>query len=253
MSKKKKNKDNRESTIENYYDLKIDKVDELVAALKGTDSPEEREEISLKITDCTGQTEEGTNTKKRKKEKEFDPYKVDKLSRIPAWLKAIFIKFWFAGAVCYFIMMGTGLQDFDAIIVTGVVLGVIVDILVNPCFGYMQSDKREYDIYIMLPFPFKKFWTFFVNIIYYVGVLLVVNYCYLGINLMCNAIAGTTLKYYLGVEPLMFGVLTTIVDMAFIGIKDLIVYLVRRAKRKKAESLELTENTEGSKEEENNV
>ncbi|MDE7380007.1 MAG: hypothetical protein K2N14_03040, partial [Clostridia bacterium] len=126
MSKKKKN---QESTIENYYDLKVDKVDELVAALKGTDSPEEREQISLKISDCTGEEVQ----KKKKREKEFDPYKVDKLSRVPAWLKAIFIKFWFAGAVCYFIMMGTGVQDFNAIIVTGVVLGIVVDVLVNPC------------------------------------------------------------------------------------------------------------------------
>ena len=187
--------------------------------------------MSLKISDCTGE-ETG---KAGKREKEFDPYKIDKLSRVPAWLKAIFIKFWFAGAVCYFIMMGTGLKDFDGIIVTGVVLGVIVDVLVNPCFRYMQSDKREYDIYVMLPFPFKQFWTFFVNIVYYLGIMFVVNYCYLGINLMCNAIAGTTLRYYVGVEPLLFGILCTIVDMAFIGIKDLIVFLVRRKKREKQE------------------
>ena len=31
----KKNKKVRETSIENYYDLKLDKVDELVAALKG--------------------------------------------------------------------------------------------------------------------------------------------------------------------------------------------------------------------------
>lgn len=232
MSKKKK-KNDKESTIENYYDLKVDKVDELVAALKGDKHSEEREQISMKISDCTGEEEK----KSKKHEKEFDPYKVDKLSRVPAWLKAIFIKFWFAGAVCYFIMMGTGLQDFDAIIVTGVVLGVIVDVLVNPCFGYMQSDRREFDKYIMLPFPFKKYWTFFVNIIYYVAILFLVNYCYLGINLMCNAIAGTEMNYYVGVEPLLFGVLTTIVDMFFIGIKDLIVYLVKRKKRDKSENV----------------
>lgn len=236
MSKKKKNK---ESTIENYYDLKVDKVDELVAALKGTDPPAEQEEISLKISDCTG--EEAEAPKKGKKEKEFDPYKIDKLSRIPSWIKALFIKFWFAGAVCYFIMMGTGLQDFDAIIVTGVVMGIVVDVLVNPLFGYMNSDRKEYDKYIMLPFPFKKFWTFFVNIIYYVGVLFVVNYCYLGLNLMINAIRGTQTTYYVGVEPLLFGVFTTIIDMAFIGVKDGIVYGVKKAKAKKRGEVEETD------------
>lgn len=243
MSKKKKNK---ESTIENYYDLKVDKIDELVAALKGSDTPEEQEPVSLKISECTGEESEKT----KGKEKEFDPYKVDKLSRVPAWLKAIFIKWWFAGAVCYFIMMGTGLKDLDGIIVTGVVLGVVVDVLVNPVFSYMQSDRREYDKYIMLPFPFKKFWTFFVNIIYYVVVLIVVNYCYLGLNLLCNAIAGTELLYYVGVEPLLFGTFCLIVDMAFIGIKDLIVFLVRRGKRKKQERLAAGE---GVSKEENDV
>ena len=37
MAKKKKIK---ETTIEDFYDLKIDKVDELVAALKGEDTSE---------------------------------------------------------------------------------------------------------------------------------------------------------------------------------------------------------------------
>lgn len=236
MSKKKKNK---ETTIENYYDLKVDKVDELVAALKGEAPPAEQEEIPLKISDCTG--EEAETTKKGKKEKEFDPYKIDKLSRIPSWIKALFIKFWFAGAVCYFIMMGTGLQDLDGAIVTGVVLGVVVDVLVNPLFGYMQSDRKEYDKYIMLPFPFKKFWTFFVNIIYYMGILVIIMLAYNGINTALNIIKDTENVYYIGVEPLLFGVLTTIVDMALIGVKDGIVYGVKKAKAKKRGEVEETD------------
>lgn len=147
-------------------------------------------------------------------------------------------------------MWGMGLKDLDGVIVTGVVLGVVVDVLVNPVFSYMQSDRREYDKYIMLPFPFKKFWTFFVNIIYYIGVLIVVNYCYLGLNLLCNAVAGTELLYYVGVEPLLFGTFCLIVDMAFIGIKDLIVFLVKRGKRKKQQNAAAAD---GASEEENNV
>ena len=151
----------------------------------------------------------------------------------------MFIKFWFAGAVCYFIMFGIQFSDsLDTIVITGVVLGVIVDIMVNPIFGYLESDKKEYNAYIMFPFPFKQFWTFFTNIIYYVGVLICVNYCYIGLNLLINAIAGTTGKLVFGVEPLLFGVFAVIVDMAFIGIKDLIVYLVKRSKRKRKENQE---------------
>ncbi len=47
MAKKKKIK---ETTIEDFYDLKIDKVDDLVAALKGEDTSEFGD-VSMKISD----------------------------------------------------------------------------------------------------------------------------------------------------------------------------------------------------------
>ena len=146
------------------------------------------------------------------------------------------IKWWFAGAVCFFILWGTGLKDEDAVLVVGVVWGVVVDLLVNSVFRMLESDKKEYNIYMMFPFPLKAFWTFFTNIIYYVIVAVVVNYCYLGVNELINLIKGTSGLYYVGVEPLLFGVFCTIADMAFIGIKDLIVYLVKRGKSKKEEA-----------------
>lgn len=230
MSKKKKVK-NKETNIEDYYDLKKDSIDELVSALKG-DSQEDRKPITTNIAEITGEKEKEGGSKKSK---EFDPYKRDKLQFLPTWLKAIFIKWWFAGAVCFFIMWGTGLKDEDAILVVGVVWGVVVDLMVNTVFRLMESDKKEYNNYMMFPFPLKAFWTFFTNIIYYIVVAVIVNFCYLGTNELINLIKGTTGKYYVGVEPLLFGVFCTVADMAFIGIKDLIVYLVKRKKRNKEE------------------
>lgn len=237
MSKKKKQ--NKETSIENYYDLKVEEMDELVAALKGETPANSSEGLSFKISDCTGQTdvvgEENRKKAAKEGEKEFDPYKVDKLSKIPVWLKAIFIKFWFAGCVCYFIMMGLNLMGFDATVVIGIVLGLIVDILVNPCFRLMQSDSKEYDNYMMFPFPFKAYWTLIANMIYYVVVLILVNYCYYGLNALFNTLWGTSGELYVAVEPLLMGLLVLIFDMAFIGIKDLIVHLVRRRKKDKEE------------------
>lgn len=231
MSKNKKNGREKETTIENYYDLKKDSIDELVAALK-SDTPDESKPITTNIAEITGEEEKLGGSKKSK---EFDPYKRDKLQFLPTWLKAIAIKWWSAGAICFFILWGTGLKDLDAILVVGAVWGVVVDLLVNSVFRLMESDKKEYNIYMMFPFPLKAFWTFFTNIIYYIVVALVVNYCYLGVNELINFIKGTSGLYYIGVEPLLFGVFCTIADMAFIGIKDLIVYLVKRKKRKKEE------------------
>lgn len=122
----------------------------------------------------------------------------------------------------------------DLLLLDGVVMGILVDCIVNPIFRMIESDRREYDWYIMFPFPFKKFWTFFANILYYIIVFIGVNYVYMGINLVLQAINE---NWYLALEPLLFGVFVFFIDMVFIGIKDLIVYLIKKHKRKKAEEV----------------
>ncbi|MDE7163123.1 MAG: hypothetical protein K2O44_03485 [Clostridia bacterium] len=255
MSKKKKK--NKETTIENYYDLKTKEVDELVAALKGELDETEAEPVPTNIAEITGEEQK---VKPGSKKADFDPYKIDKLSRIPVWVKAIFIKWWFAGAVCYFILMGLGRVVTDALdqaVLAGCVLGIFTDIFVNPIFRYMESSEKEYNKYMMFPFPFKQFWTFFTNIIYYLVVGLLVMLMYGGINQLFNLINNNYDGYVtIAVGPLIYGTFCVMVDMAFIGIKDLIVFLVKRAKRKKAEEKGLAdvfEDAAESKEEKRDV
>lgn len=230
MAKKKKI---RESTIENYYDLKVDKIDELVAALKGEETVDT--EVSMNISDCTG-IDDPSNVTRGGKQKQFDPYKHDFLSRIPVWLKALFVKWWFAGCVCWLFVFGiNGLNDIDRFVICGAVLGLVTDLFVNPVFRFMETDKREYNAYMMFPFPFKAYWTFFANIVYYVAVMFCVTYCYAGLNMLISSISGTTSDYvHVAVEPLLFGLFAFAVDMIFIGLKDLIVWLVRRSGKKEA-------------------
>lgn len=230
MAKKKKNF--KETNIEDYYDLKVDKVEELVAILKGEDT--NTENVVMDMPECVG-TNDRDNYKKSGKAKKFNPYHMDKLSAVPTWIKAIFVKFWFAGCVCFFIIMGLGnyiQDDLDLMVLTGVVLGIIVDVLVNPIFHYTESDDKEYNNYMMFSQPFKSYWTFFTNIVYYVMVMIVVNFAYLGLNELINVIAGTGGRFNVGIEPLLFGVICVIVDMAFIGIKDGLVVLVRKMRKK---------------------
>lgn len=220
----------KETTIENFYDLKTKEMDELVAALKG-ETPEDAPVPTANIAEITGETQEGN--KKKSGKAEFDPYKRDKFSRIfPFWLKALFIKFWFFGLVCYFVLMGLGIyitNNLDLFVVCGLVTGVIVDCLVNPIFRMMESDRKEYNYFMMFPFPFKKIWTFFANLIYYLGVMILLSWFY-------ELIFGVLkVSDFGGVEPLGFGLACLIVDMALIGIKDLIVFLVKRAVKKSRE------------------
>lgn len=218
MSKKKKIK---ETTIEDFYDLKVDKVDELVAVLKGEDVSEYGE-VSMKISDCTG-VETGND-------KKFNPYRTDFLSRVPVFLKAFLVKWWFGGAVCFFVNMGLGtlISPADLILLDGIALGIVADVLVNPLFRFMETDRREYDGYMMFPFPFKAYWTFFTNVLYYVPLAFGVSLIYLFIN---------EFMFSLSVEPLSWSLIVLAVDMAFIGVKDLIVYLVRKHKREVAKDV----------------
>ncbi len=220
----------KETTIENFYDLKTKEMDELVAALKG-ETPEDAPVPTANIAEITGETQEGN--KKKSGKAEFDPYKRDKFSRIfPFWLKALFIKFWFFGLVCYFVLMGLGIyitNNLDLFVVCGLVCGVVVDCFVNPIFRMMESDRKEYNYFMMFPFPFKKIWTFFANLIYYLGVMILLSWFY-------ELIFGVLkVSDFGGVEPLGFGLACLIVDMALIGIKDLIVFLVKRAVKKSRE------------------
>lgn len=50
----KKKKIIKETTIENYYDLKVDKVNELVAALKDETPEDAANDLTMYISDCTG-------------------------------------------------------------------------------------------------------------------------------------------------------------------------------------------------------
>lgn len=219
MAKKRKDRVDEEQKKDtaDYYKLHTDAVDRLVNASAENVEPEV-----------------GAEGEQR------DPYKMGFLSRVPSWLKALFIKFWFNGAVCFFFYWGLGIyltHVWDLILVMGVAMGIITDIIVNNLFRFMQSDEREYDKWMLT--PSKKFWTFFVNILYAGAVMLAVVYTYEGINILVNAAQGKPdTNVALGVEPFLFGLLYLIYDLAVIWIKNLIVWIVRKAKSKKAAKTE---------------
>ena len=214
MAKKKKIK---ETTIEDFYDLKVEKVDELVAALKGEDTSQFGE-VSMNISEIVGDGKGGS--------KEFNPYRRGLLSRIPACIKALFVKWWFAGVVYFFVNMGLGIfvAEEDLLLLDGIFLGVFADVLVNPLLHFMESDRREYNYYMMFTFPFKSYWTFFTNILYYVAVAFSIGALITFIN---------EYMFAFGNEPMSWALVAIIADMVFIGIKDLAVYLIKKLIKKR--------------------
>ena len=154
------------------------------------------------------------------------------IDKIPDWIKALFIKFWFNGAVCFFIFWGLGMLIFglDMIVVMGIVLGMVNDLLVNNVFHFFAITPGSNNKWMM--FPKRKLWTFFANIGYSTFILFIVVWIYSIINIAYNAIMGTTNQIGLGVEPVFFGLLYMAVDMLFVGMKNLFIKIVQDAKEK---------------------
>lgn len=206
MSNKDKNQ-STETKQENYYELKTDAVNRLVNA------------------DSAPKTKLGADPGREFRSKSF-------LDRIPSWVKALFIKFWFNGAVCFFVFWGLGMYipDFlDMMIVFGTVLGMVTDVLVNNTFRFLEVYPGQNSKWMM--FPKKKFWTFFANIVYAILVLFCVFYLYNTFNYMILGNSGDG-QFYLAVEPIAFGLIYLLVDFSFISIKNMMISIIQDAIQK---------------------
>lgn len=160
-----------------------------------------------------------------------DPYRIDRLAFIPVPVKAIVIKWWFAGAVFYLVGMGLQLADIiDKTVILGIVSGMVNDLLINNIFRFMRTDKSIYDPYMM--FPQKKFYTFFCNILYY----LLISFGVTGIYILINAWAankglGEAGVSWLDTEPILYGVFTLLLDGICLGIKALIIKATQKTSK----------------------
>jgi hypothetical protein len=194
------NKKNQTPGSESYYELKTDAVNRLVNA------------------DKLPRPAVNTDPGKEFRSKNF-------LAKIPSWVKALFIKFWFNGAVCFFIFWGLGMlipNILDMLIVFGVVLGLVTDIFVNNIFRFIENYPGQNKKWMLI--PKKANWTIFPNVVYSIVVLFCVFYLYNFINFVIIDQMGGDVMF--GVEPIAFGLLYLAVDMFFISIKNMIVSIV---------------------------
>lgn len=202
-----KNQDTNQEARSSNYELKSEAVEELVEAMQD-DAPVYTQE-------------------------ELNQYRSKKGLKIPQWIKILFIKAWFAGAVCFFILWGLGLylsDTLDQLFALGVVLGMVTDLLVNPLLRFMEKYPGQNHKWMF--FPKKKIWNFFLNILYASLIAFCVYNVYTGVNAAVNAAAGTTDKIVLGVEPILFGLLCMGFDMLFVSIKRFFCGIVSDARQK---------------------
>lgn len=202
---KKTPKKDPEKTAAEYYALKRDAVEDLVNAGKG-DTPEYSRE-------------------------ELEKYRSRKGIRIPNWLKMIFLKAWFYGAVCFFFLWGLGTYVtamLDMLFVMGIAMGIVTDLLLNNMIRFFEKTEGENAPYLM--FPKKSYASFFLNILYAFVILLCVYMTYSVINYLLVGPAETAASVPLGVEPFLFGIFCMGYDMLFLGLKRLMGNVLRDAR-----------------------
>lgn len=164
-------------------------------------------------------------------QEELSRYRNRKGKGIPNAVKILFIKAWFGGAVCFFILWGLGTylsSMIDMLFILGVTLGMVTDLLANGIIRFIEKTEGENDGWMM--FPKKGTISFFLNIIYSMVIVVCVYFLYNLINYAITGITGNLDSVPLGVEPILFGVFCMGFDMLFIGIKHLIGRIISDAK-----------------------
>lgn len=163
-------------------------------------------------------------------QEELDKYRTKSYFQTPEVLKLVLIKVWFAGAVCYFFLWGLGGllgNTLDMLFVLGVALGMATDLLTNSVIRFVEKTPGANNSWMM--FSGKGSVSMVLNVIYHLIVVVCVYMLYNAINYSINLITGDMEAVPLGVEPILFGVFCTVIDLLFIGIKNLILRLVKKA------------------------
>ncbi len=180
---------------------------------------------------------------KKKKDKsndlnKMDPYAINKLHKVPFWIKATLLKWWFYGATYFFMMMSItnatenstsqGMWEW-IYIMAGVLCGAFYDLVINKILILADTDKHESNNFSV--FISKKYYAMILNIIYYtlVFVLVFILQTYMLPPIMKNF----NIKFKFGSEPVTFGILVLIFDYIFLGIKQLIILIIKKIKAKK--------------------
>ena len=162
-------------------------------------------------------------------EEELRKYRSGGKFRLSETVKALLVKYWFNGSVCFFFFLGLGnyLRDLlDQLFVLGFAMGVITDILVNNVLRFIAKPEGGNDKWMMI--PQKKLSSLFLNIGYAFVVLFFVYMFYNLVNTILQKLGGSILT----VEPLLFALIYLGFDLLFIGMKKMMKNIISDAKKK---------------------
>ena len=164
-------------------------------------------------------------------EEELKKYRSKSRLNINPVFKALFIKFWFSGVVCYFFIWGLGMyipSNLDLYFVTAIGMGFVKDILENNLYRFVANPEGSNDRWMM--FPKKSYMSLVFNVLYAILVTGCVYFTYQGINFVGTS--GNNDRVVFGVEPIFFGIFYMGVELLFLWMKHMAVRIIADAKKK---------------------
>lgn len=193
---------------------------------------------------------------KKKKENidEFNPYEVDKLSKIPSWLIIFVLKFWAAAAAVFFTIIGgidIGIDfskdNFNNVIASInkseqiiVIIGFTISILLNYAVKQVVIllNNRRNNTYKYNLINQTGLLGFFLHLLYGIVVSFVLFFAisFLGYKGWVINLFGTS-EY--GIEPFTYGLCFIIIDILCVIIKNIVCDIVERIKYKRQLALDL--------------
>ena len=207
MGRKRSPAEEKEKDAAEYYRLNTKAIEDLVTADSSNSPQVSREELNK--------------------------YRSGLKIRLSDWVKAVLIKWWFAGAVCFFFLWGLGLSVpsmENQLIILGVGLGLVTDLLVNSIFRYYEKTKGASDRWIMV--HRRGVPGIVLNVLYAFVLVALVVMTYNVINRIILAVGGGEPDTVpVGVEPILFGALTTGWDLLLLGARKLLKRITDDAKK----------------------
>ena len=165
-------------------------------------------------------------------EEELNRYRSGKSKRrFPQGLKVVLIKFWFYGAVCFFVFWGLGLYltGLDLQFVGAIVLGMVTDLLINHFLRFTEKLPGGSKKWILV--TRRGTAGFFMNLLYGFLLMFLIVTAYNMINTVIVSIFGSEGAPLLHVEPLGFGLIAMGADMLCVTIRNTLRKIVEDAKK----------------------
>ena len=147
------------------------------------------------------------------------------------WVKALLLKCWTGGMICYFFIWGLStfaLNQWDHLLILGIALGLVTNLITNSIFRFIAGTPGKYDRWMM--FPGKSLLFLPLDILYALLLVFCTVLTYNGLNMLLAGAGNASPA--IGVEPILFGVFTTAWDLLFLGMKRMLLKIVSDAQKR---------------------